>query len=265
MPISELGYRHWTGKRTGPFARAIAIARSEVAIAYKSSKLLRRVLILAWMPVLYFCPFFLAIGYVTDPKNALVEGALLTEIAEQVAFACSALTELNERKKAEENAKRLQVQLQQSQKMEAVGTLAGGVAHDMNNVLAVVLGLGSVLENEIEPDDPKLNDVREIVAAARRGKSMVENLLGFARKGNYRKELVSLTNAVRDLIAILSHSIPKTVVVNTALDSPWGTPFWTAMACSRSSTSTRYSSGAKVSSCINGRSAGTRAMVGSTK
>jgi len=81
MPISELGYRHWEGKRTGLLTRSISIAKSEVSIAYKSSKLLRRFLVFAWMPILYFCPFFLAIGYVADPKNALDEGTILTQIA----------------------------------------------------------------------------------------------------------------------------------------------------------------------------------------
>ncbi len=76
---------------------------------------------------------------------------------------------------------RLKTELRQAQKMEAVGTLAGGIAHDMNNVLAVVLGFSSVLDGEMDADDPKRRDVREIVAAARRGRSLVEKLLGFAR------------------------------------------------------------------------------------
>ena len=83
MPIAELGYRHWQGKRTSALRRSLAIARSEVAIAYKNSKLLRRFLIFAWMPILYFCPFFLAIGYVADPSNDLGEGAMLTEMASE--------------------------------------------------------------------------------------------------------------------------------------------------------------------------------------
>ena len=81
MPIAELGYRHWEGKRTGPFRRAMAIARSEIAIAFGGSKILRRFLVLAWVPILYFCPFFLAVGYVADPNNDLDSGAILTEIA----------------------------------------------------------------------------------------------------------------------------------------------------------------------------------------
>ncbi|MFH0944813.1 MAG: hypothetical protein V2A76_06415 [Planctomycetota bacterium] len=81
MPIAELGYRHWEGKRTGVMRRCFAIARSEIAIAYQGSRLLRRFLFVAWMPILYFCPFFLAIGYVADPANDLGQGLMLTAIA----------------------------------------------------------------------------------------------------------------------------------------------------------------------------------------
>lgn len=81
MPIAELGYRPWQGERTGAVRRWLSITRSEVAIALRSSKLLRRFLIFAWVPILYFCPFFLAVGYVANPANELGEGALLTEIA----------------------------------------------------------------------------------------------------------------------------------------------------------------------------------------
>ena len=83
MPVAELGYRHWEGKRTGVTRRWLAIARSEIAIAYQSSRLLRRFLYVAWVPILYFCPVFLAVGYVADPANELGEGAMLTEIARE--------------------------------------------------------------------------------------------------------------------------------------------------------------------------------------
>lgn len=83
MPVSELGYRHWEGRRTGVIRRSLAIARSEVGIAYRGSKLLRRFLVFAWAPVLYFCPFFLAIGYIADPNNELAAGSVLTEISRE--------------------------------------------------------------------------------------------------------------------------------------------------------------------------------------
>jgi hypothetical protein len=83
MPIAELGYRHWQGERTGTVRRWLSITRSETAIALRSSKLLRRFLIFAWVPILYFCPVFLAVGYVANPANELGEGTLLTEIARE--------------------------------------------------------------------------------------------------------------------------------------------------------------------------------------
>lgn len=83
MPIAQLGYRPWEGARTGAIRRALAITRSEVAIALSSSKLLRRFLILAWMPILYFCPLFLAVGYVANPANEIADGTLLAEIAKE--------------------------------------------------------------------------------------------------------------------------------------------------------------------------------------
>ena len=84
MPIAQLGYRHWQGLRTGSLRRCLAITKSELAIALKSSKLLRRFLILAWMPILYFCPIFLGIGYVANPDNELREGSMLAEIAREL-------------------------------------------------------------------------------------------------------------------------------------------------------------------------------------
>jgi ABC-type transport system involved in multi-copper enzyme maturation permease subunit len=81
MPIAELGYRHWTGKRTGLWGRCLAIARSEALIAYESSRLLRRFIVFAWLPILYFCPIFLAFGVVADPSGTLEPDSLLAGLA----------------------------------------------------------------------------------------------------------------------------------------------------------------------------------------
>lgn len=83
MGIAELGYRPWEGKRHGAARRWLAISRTHIGIALRSSKLLRRFLFLAWMPLLYFAPVFFAFGLVADPSYEL-EGSLLAEIAREL-------------------------------------------------------------------------------------------------------------------------------------------------------------------------------------
>lgn len=112
----------------------------------------------------------------------------------------------------QDSSERIQLESQfaQSQKMEAIGTLAGGIAHDMNNVLAVVLGLGTIVEMELEEGDIR-SDVQDILVAARRGKEMVANLLGFARKGSFERTIFHLAPRLKGLVNLLRKTIPKEV------------------------------------------------------
>jgi len=114
----------------------------------------------------------------------------------------------------------LEEQLLQAQKMEAVGTLAGGVAHDMNNVLGVIMGFASVLQQASgdggKPQQSKC--VEGILAAARRGRDLTSNLLGFARKGSFRKERFSLNKAAREVQSLLRRTAPKSIGLELDLD-----------------------------------------------
>lgn len=74
MPVYELGYRHWEGERTPAWRRWIPISRAGVALAFRS-KILRRLVFLAWAPLLYFGPFFFGVGYVTDSRLSLRDRA----------------------------------------------------------------------------------------------------------------------------------------------------------------------------------------------
>lgn len=94
MPITELGYRAWQGRRVGPWRRWLAITRLHVAVALRSSKLLRRFLFVAWSPLLYFGPVFFAVGWVADPANDLDQGAIMTSIARELFVSSSILDQL---------------------------------------------------------------------------------------------------------------------------------------------------------------------------
>jgi signal transduction histidine kinase/CheY-like chemotaxis protein len=118
----------------------------------------------------------------------------------------AAQRELVDRRRAEEERERLREQLLHSQKLEAVGTLAGGVAHDMNNVLAAIIGLAELTREDKSGRDDSLD---QIVEVARRGTDLTRNLLGFSRRGKYRKERIELSSVVSTVTDLLSRTLPK--------------------------------------------------------
>jgi two-component system, cell cycle sensor histidine kinase and response regulator CckA len=89
---------------------------------------------------------------------------------------------------------RLEDQLRQSQKMEAVGRLAGGVAHDFNNVLSVILSYSEIVISDLTPGDPRLGDVEEIQKAAKRATGLTKQLLMFSRQQVLERRVIDLND-----------------------------------------------------------------------
>ncbi len=121
------------------------------------------------------------------------------------------------RKRSESERHQLERQLQQTQKMEAIGNLAGGVAHDMNNMLTVIMGLASTMRMDFEPGSIKREDIDAILSACKRGHDLTRNLLGYARKGKYRKEPISINHAIEEVFALLKRTISKKVKIEQQL------------------------------------------------
>lgn len=118
--------------------------------------------------------------------------------------------------------RQLEAQLLQSQKMEAIGQLAGGVAHDFNNLLAVIMGYGELLLGEFSEDDPKGNDVGEMLAAARRGVSLTRQLLAFSRQQMVQTSILDLNEIVAGIEKMLRRIIGEHIRLSTKLDSGLG-------------------------------------------
>jgi PAS domain S-box-containing protein len=114
--------------------------------------------------------------------------------------------------------RRLEDQLRQSQKMEAVGRLAGGVAHDFNNVLTVVKSFSEFLLEDLDKLDPRRADVEEIARAADRAAALTRKLLAFSRKQVMRPEPLDLNTLVVGMEKMLQRLIGEDMHIVTALD-----------------------------------------------
>jgi two-component system, cell cycle sensor histidine kinase and response regulator CckA len=125
--------------------------------------------------------------------------------------------DITERKRGEEEKARLEQQLLQAQKMEAVGTLAGGVAHDFNNILQVVLGYSDlILSDEHFPEQFK-NDLEKVNQAARNGADLVSRLLMFSRKSEINPLPINLNRRIEQLQKMLSRTLPKMIEIELVL------------------------------------------------
>ena len=118
---------------------------------------------------------------------------------------------ITERKIAEVERDKLQVQLTQAQKMEAVGRLAGGVAHDFNNMLGVIIGYAELALGEVDPDHPLFDDLQEICKAAERSADLTRQLLAFARKQIIVPKVIDLNETVARMLKMLGRLIGEDI------------------------------------------------------
>ncbi len=124
------------------------------------------------------------------------------------------IRDLTDRKHAESELRELDDQLRQSQRMEAVGTLAGGVAHDFNNILTAILGYTGLLKR-MEPQVDAVHKAADVMEkAAKRGAVLTQQLLGFARKGKNESAAVDLDAIVEEVIGLLQRTIDKNIVIH---------------------------------------------------
>jgi signal transduction histidine kinase/CheY-like chemotaxis protein len=120
-----------------------------------------------------------------------------------------------EREIAEAEREQLHAQFVAAQRMEAVGTLAGGVAHDLNNVLAVIMAVAEYVQGEVSAE--LRAEIDQITEACQRGADLTRNLVGYARGGRYRNERVAIDDVAKHVSRLLQRTIPKRVALRTEL------------------------------------------------
>ena len=125
-------------------------------------------------------------------------------------YIISAGIEITERRKLEQ-------QLLHAQKMESIGQLAGGVAHDFNNILAAIVGYGNLLQMKMRTDDPLREHLNQILAGAERAASLTQSLLAFSRKQVINPKDIDLNESIRKVENFLARTIGEDIVLSTSL------------------------------------------------
>ncbi|MCL4468717.1 MAG: PAS domain S-box protein [Deltaproteobacteria bacterium] len=138
------------------------------------------------------------------------------------AAAIASAFDITERKQAEEEKQRLESQLLHAQKMEAVGRLAGGVAHDFNNMLNVIIGYAEIVLGKIGQDAFPRNEVEEIIKAATRSASLTQQLLAFSRKQIIQPRVLDINALLKNLEKMLRRLIGEHIDVVFALEQNVG-------------------------------------------
>lgn len=124
--------------------------------------------------------------------------------------------------RGEQERAELQEQLQQAQKLESIGRLAGGVAHDFNNMLSVIIGYSEHIYSSLHTGDPLREDAREIYDAGMRSARLTRQLLAFSRKQTLQPEVVDLNALVHGLEKMLSRMIGEDIVLKLTLGTELG-------------------------------------------
>jgi PAS domain S-box-containing protein len=133
----------------------------------------------------------------------------------------SVFKDITEAHAAQEREKELQRQLLHSQKLEALGTLAGGVAHDLNNTLVPILALSKLALEDLPSDSQVRSDIETIVRATERARDLVKQILAFSRKQDLVKREVDLARVTRDALQMLRASVPATIqILDQILEVP---------------------------------------------
>ncbi|WP_028584228.1 ATP-binding response regulator [Desulfogranum mediterraneum] len=121
------------------------------------------------------------------------------------------MRDITERKREEEKRVKLEEQLRQTQRLEAIGTLAGGIAHDFNNLLSPILGYSEMVQQEQPQESRDWQRLQLVINAGYRAKDLVQQVLTFSRVGEYQRQPISVHHILKEALKLLRASIPATV------------------------------------------------------
>jgi len=128
------------------------------------------------------------------------------------------VTDITEKKRLEEEQKRLENRMHHFQRLESLGVLAGGIAHDFNNILTVIRGNAEICEMNMPAESSNTAFVREIVKATARAAELTRQMLAYAGKGFFELKTMDIAAEIRELLPLLRSSVPSTIDLETELE-----------------------------------------------
>lgn len=162
------------------------------------------------------------VGYLKEMPEEN-EGPFLKEERDLLTAITARLGETVEHRQIGKDKELLESQLWQSQKMEAIGTLAGGIAHDFNNILSAIFGYTGFAVENIPEGSSAQDDLKQVLLAANRAKDLVYQILSFSRQATQEIKLLKIQDIIKESLKLLRASIPSTVEINQNIDVQCGT------------------------------------------
>ncbi len=135
----------------------------------------------------------------------------------KVVTILSQVEDVTAQKQIEKENKQLEMQVRQAQKLESVGRLAGGVAHDLNNLLSPILGYAEIVLDDTSPNDPRYASVEQIIGAGERARELVHQLLAFSRKHALQCVSVNLNDLLERFLRLLVRTIREDIDIELQL------------------------------------------------
>ena len=130
--------------------------------------------------------------------------------------------DISERKHDEEENAKLEAQLRHAQKMESIGFLAGGIAHDLNNILFPISGLSEMLLDDIPSGNPEHKSIEQIYKSAQRGSDLVKQILAFSRQSKPQKLPIKIQSILKEVLRLVRSTIPMNIEITSHIKPDCG-------------------------------------------
>ncbi len=163
------------------------------------------------------------IRYLKDGKERWLEARSTPDTMEDGSVIWDGfLIDITDKKKAEKERDVLESRLQQSQKMESIGTLAGGIAHDFNNLLYPIIGFSEMLKEDLPPDSPEHESAQEIFNAGKRGSELVKQILAFSRQTEHKLSPVRFQKILTEVCKLTRSTILSDIEIHQDIKKDCG-------------------------------------------